>query len=474
MKKGTKLELKIEDYAFEGKGLSRIEQEGTDKKFVVFVQGAYPGDKVIAQIRKKKKSYAEARLIEILEPSDYRTDARCNYFGTCGGCKAQDMDYGVQVQYKEKQVRDIFERMGGLTGFEFLPIVPSEKIYFYRNKMEFSFADRRWITEEEVASGEEIPDRDFALGLHIPRIYDKVLDIKECFLQSEISNDILNFTRDFFKSREVKIYSTKTHEGYLRNLVIKSAHHTGELMVNLVTASEDTDLISQYGAELKKNFPQITTFINNINLRKAQVAVGDYENVIFGPGFIYDYIGKKKYRVSANSFFQTNTLQAEKLYDIAVGFGEFRPDDVVYDLYSGAGTIAIYLSEKVKEVYAVEAVEAAVADAKINMELNNVHNMQFIKADLNKSFYPIAEKHNFPKPDVIVADPPRSGMNPKTVADIIKLSPDRIVYVSCNPTTQIRDIKEFIENGYELLKVRPVDMFPHTYHIENVALLKRR
>ncbi len=474
MKKGTKLELKIEDYAFEGKGLSRIEQEGTDKKFVVFVQGAYPGDKVIAQIRKKKKSYAEARLIEILEPSDYRTDARCIYFGTCGGCKAQDMDYGVQVQYKEKQVRDIFERMGGLTGFEFLPIVPSEKIYFYRNKMEFSFADRRWITEEEVASGEEIPDRDFALGLHIPRIYDKVLDIKECFLQSEISNDILNFTRDFFKSREVKIYSTKTHEGYLRNLVIKSAHHTGELMVNLVTASEDTDLISQYGAELKKNFPQITTFINNINLRKAQVAVGDYENVIFGPGFIYDYIGKKKYRVSANSFFQTNTLQAEKLYDIAVEFGEFRQDDVVYDLYSGAGTIAIYLSEKVKEVYAVEAVEAAVADAKINMELNNVHNMQFIKADLNKSFYPIAEKHNFPKPDVIVADPPRSGMNPKTVADIIKLTPDRIVYVSCNPTTQIRDIKEFIENGYELLKVRPVDMFPHTYHIENVALLKRR
>ena len=471
MKKGTKLELKIEDYAFEGKGLSRIEQEGTDKKFVVFVQGAYPGDKVIAQIRKKKKSYAEARLIEILEPSDYRTDARCIYFGTCGGCKAQDMDYGVQVQYKEKQVRDIFERMGGLTGFEFLPIVPSEKIYFYRNKMEFSFADRRWITEEEVASGEEIPDRDFALGLHIPRIFDKVLDIKECFLQSEISNDILNFTRDFFKSREVKIYSTKTHEGYLRNLVIKSAHHTGELMVNLVTASEDTDLISQYGAELKKNFPQITTFINNINLRKAQVAVGDYENVIFGPGFIYDYIGKKKYRVSANSFFQTNTLQAEKLYDIAVEFGEFRQDDVVYDLYSGAGTIAIYLSEKVKEVYAVEAVEAAVADAKINMELNNVHNMQFIKADLNKSFYPIAEKHNFPKPDVIVADPPRSGMNPKTVADIIKLSPDRIVYVSCNPTTQIRDIKEFIENGYELLKVRPVDMFPHTYHIENVALL---
>ncbi len=474
MKKGTKLELQIEDYAFEGKGLARIEQEETDKKFVVFVQGAYPGDKVIAQIRKKKKSFAEAKLIEVLEPSEYRREARCGYFGTCGGCKAQDMDYIAQVDFKEKQVKDIFERMGGLTDFEFQPIVPSEKTFFYRNKMEFSFADRRWITNEEVASGKEIPDRDFALGLHIPRIYDKVLDIKECFLQSEISNGILNFTRDFFKTRGVKIYSTKTHEGYLRNLVIKSAHHTGELMVNLVTSSEDTDLIEEYGNELRKSFPEVTTFINNINLRKAQVAIGDYENVIFGPGFIYDYIGSRKYRISANSFFQTNTLQAEKLYDIAVEFAQFNADDIVYDLYSGAGTIAIFLSDKVKEVFAVEAVEAAVADAEINMKLNNVNNMEFIKADLNKSFFPIAEKNNFPKPSVVVADPPRSGMNPKTVEDIIRLNPERIVYVSCNPTTQVRDIKILIEHGYELSKVRPVDMFPHTFHIENVALLKKQ
>jgi 23S rRNA (uracil1939-C5)-methyltransferase len=473
MKKGTEIELQIEDYAFEGKGIARIDQEGSNKKFVVFVHGAYPGDKVKAQIRKKKKSYAEAKLLEVLEPSPYRTEAKCSYFGTCGGCKAQDMDYKAQAEFKEKQVRDIFERMGGLSNFEFLPVVPSEKIFFYRNKMEFSFAERRWITEAEVNSGEEIVDRDFALGLHIPRIYDKVLDIEECFLQSEISNKILNFTRDFFKRKNVPIYSTKTHEGYLRNLVIKSAHHTGELMVNLVTSSENNSLILEYSELLQKTFPEITTFINNINLRKAQVAVGDYENVIFGPGFIFDYIGDKKYRISANSFFQTNTLQAEHLYDTTVDFASFKPEDIVYDLYSGAGTIAIYIADKVKEVYAVEAVDAAVEDAKINMKLNNVENMEFIKADLNKSFFPIAKEKNFPMPDVVVADPPRSGMNPKTVEDIIKLAPGKIVYVSCNPTTQIRDIKVFIENGYKLVKVKPVDMFPHTYHIENVALLAK-
>ncbi len=471
MKKGTTIELKIEDYAFEGKGLARIKQNESEKKFVIFVQGAYPGDKVTAQIRKKKKSFAEAKLIEVLEPSEYRIEAKCKFFGTCGGCKAQDLDYRAQVKFKERQVRDIFERLGGLKDFEFLPIVASEKIYFYRNKMEFSFAEKRWITEAEVRSGEEIPDRDFALGLHIPRIYDKVLDINECFLQSEISNEILNFTRDFFKSKQIKIYSTKTHEGYLRNLVIKSAHHTGELMVNLVTASEDDDLINEYGKELRKKFSEITTFINNINLRKAQVAIGDYEKVVFGPGYIFDFIGEKKYRISANSFFQTNTLQAEKLYDIALDFAEFKKDDIVYDLYSGAGTIAIYLSEKVKSVYAVESVDAAVEDAKINMKLNGVNNMEFIKADLNKSFFPIAKENNFPMPSVVVADPPRSGMNPKTVTDIIELNPERIVYVSCNPTTQVRDIKMLIENGYKLIKVRPVDMFPHTYHIENVALL---
>ncbi len=242
-------------------------------------------------------------------------------------------------------------------------------------------------------------------------------------------------------------------------------------MVNLVTASEDHELMKEYSNQLKKEVPQITTIINNINLKKAAVATGDYEKVIYGDGFIYDYIGKYKFRISANSFFQTNTLQAENLYNTALGFAELKGDEIVYDLYSGAGTISIYLSDKSKEVYAFESVESAVNDAKENAVINNIANVRFITADLYKSFLPLVEEKKLAKPDKIIIDPPRSGMHKNTVDDVIKLNPERIVYVSCNPTTQVRDIKILIEAGYNLVKIRPVDMFPHTYHIENVALL---
>ena len=343
--------------------------------------------------------------------------------------------------------------------------------------MEFSFADTRWLTKDEIDSL-EIINRDFALGLHIPGAYDKVLDINECFLQSGLSNDILNFTRKFFKERNIPVYSTKTHTGYLRNLVIKQSQRSKELtggeaglMVNLVTASENNELMKEYSNQLIKAFPQISAFVNNINLKKAAIATGDYEKVYYGDGYIYDYIGKYKFRISANSFFQTNTIQAEKLYDTALEYAELNGDEIVYDLYSGAGTIAIFLSDKVKEVYGFESVESAVKDAEENAVINEIKNVRFITADLYKSFLPIVEGKNLPKPDKIIIDPPRSGMHKNTVDDVIRLSPDRIVYVSCNPTTQVRDIKMLIAGGYKLIKIRPVDMFPHTYHIENVALL---
>ncbi len=474
MKKGEKITLEITGYAFEGKGISKIEQDDSDKKFVVFVHGAYPGDTVEAQIRKKKKSYAEANTITVIKASPYRTEPKCKYFGTCGGCKAQDLQYETQAKYKEEQVKEIFERLGKFSDFDFLPIIPAEKTFRYRNKMEFSFSDKRWLTKDEIEKDGEIENRNFALGLHIPRIYDKVLDIDECYLHSETSDEILNFTREFFKSRNIPAYSTKTHSGYLRHLVIKTAHHTNDILVNLVTATEDEKTMREYSEQLRQAIPAITTLVNNVNQRKAQVAIGDFEKIYHGDGFIFDFIGTKKYRISANSFFQTNTLQAEKLYDVALEFADFNGDEIVYDLYSGAGTIAIYVADKVKEMYAVENVEAAVEDAKINMKLNDVNNMQFIRADLNKSFYPIATENNFPKPDVIIADPPRSGMNPKTIADIVKFSPEKIVYVSCNPATQARDIALLAEQGnYKLIKMRPVDMFPHTFHIENVALLTK-
>ncbi|MFB3056477.1 MAG: TRAM domain-containing protein, partial [Ignavibacteriaceae bacterium] len=322
MKKGDTLELTISRYASEGKGIARVNrskikpaQKTEDKNveeenYIVFVHGSYPGDKVTAQLRKIKNSYAEAKAIEIISPSNNRVEPRCKFFGTCGGCKQQDLNYETQLKYKEELVKETFEHIGGLTDFIFENIIPSENVFFYRNKMEFSFSDKRWLTKDEIGM-DEIIDKKFALGLHIPRIFDKVLDIDECFLQSELSNKILNFTRKFFKGKNATIYSTKTHKGYLRNLVIRQSQNTDDLMVNLVTSKEDDELMNEYTNELLKAVPQITTIINNVNLKKASVAIGDYEKVYCGTGFIHDKIGNYKFRISTNSFFQTNTRQAE-------------------------------------------------------------------------------------------------------------------------------------------------------------------
>lgn len=475
MKRGDVLELEIEGYAFEGKGIAKVTREssGEERKYVIFVEGSYPGDLVKAGLRRVRKSYAEAKVNEVLKPSSERTIAVCSYFGTCGGCKQQDLDYNQQLKYKSEQVKDLFERIGGLDEFEFQEIIPSEKKFFYRNKMEFSFAEKRWLTPEEISTSEEIKHQKFAVGLHIPRIFDKVLDIEECHLQSEESNRILNFTREFFKSRNISVYSTKTHAGYLRHLVIKQAGHGGDLMVNLVTSEDNQELFGNYAEKLGAEVPEITTIVNNISVKKSQVAIGDFEKVYKGSGVIFDRIGDYKFRISPNSFFQTNTLQAENLYNIALQFAEISKEDVVYDLYSGAGTISIFVSGFAKEVYAIETVEAAIQDAHKNLEINSISNVKFIQADLNKSFRYLVRERSIPKPDIIISDPPRSGMNPKTVRDIIELSPKKIVYISCNPATQARDVKLLTEAGYKLIKMRPVDMFPHTFHIENVTLLQK-
>ena len=480
VKKGEIVELEIEKYAFEGRGVAKVDKgsivpESIDEsknKYVVFVDGSYPGDVVKASLTKIKKSYAKASIEEIIKPSELRINARCKFFGTCGGCKQQDLDYTTQTKFKQQQIEEIFEKMSGFKDFIIEEIIPSEKVFFYRNKMEFSFAEKRWLTNEEIISGKEI-EKDFALGLHIPRIFDKVLDIDECFLQSEESNKILNFSRNFFKERNVSIYSTKTHEGFLRNLVVKQSRHSDDLMVNLVTSSENGELLQNYKEMLLSEIPQITTIVNNINLKKASVATGDYEKLLYGSGFIYDVIGKYKFRISANSFFQTNTLQAEKLYQTALNFAEMNGDEIVYDLYSGAGTISIFVSNYCKEVYAFESVESAISDAEENAKLNNINNVHFITSDLYKSFLPFVEEKKLSKPHLIILDPPRNGMHKNAVNDVINLEPKKIVYISCKPTTQVRDIKLFTEAGYKLIKIKPVDMFPHTYHIENVALLIR-
>ena len=479
LKKGDILELNIEKYAFEGKGISKINKnllipgskaEEEQNNYVVFVHGSYPGDKVKGRLIKIKKSYAEAITEEVITPSAYRVSPRCKYFGVCGGCKQQDLDYQKQLEFKQQQVEEIFNKMGGFKDFGIERIIPSEKIFYYRNKMEFSFSDKRWLTKVEIDSGKDF-NRDFALGLHVPNVYDKVLDIDECFLQSVLSNEILNFTRIFFKERKIPIYNTKTHSGFLRNLVIRQSNHTDDLMINLVTFYEDDKLIKEYSEALLKTFPQISTIVNNINLKKAAVAIGDYEKVYYGEGLIYDSIGKYRFRISANSFFQTNTLQAENLYKTALEFAGLNGNEIVYDLYSGAGTIAIYISGNSKKVYGFENVEPAVHDAEENVNINNIQNVRFLTADLYKSFLPIVNENELPLPDVILVDPPRSGMHKNTLDDVVKLNPEKIVYVSCNPATQVRDIKMLVEGGYKLQKIRPVDMFPHTFHIENVSLL---
>ena len=479
IKKGEIVELKISKYAFEGKGISKVCKEkllgladSGEENYVVFVENSYPGDVVRAGLRKIKNSYAEAFTVELIEPSDLRVAAKCKHFGTCGGCKQQDLNYDQQLNFKQLQVLEIFRNIAGLKDIKIENIITSEKIFGYRNKVEFSFSDLRWLTKDELQSNEKI-ERDFALGFHIPKIYDKVLDIEKCFLISDLGNDILSFVRDFFKSENVKPYSQKTHTGFLRNLVIRQSFHTNDLMVNLVTFDDNESLMRKFTEYLVNTFPQVTTIVNNISKKLSQVAIGDYEKILFGSGYIYDFIGNYKFRISSNSFFQTNTLQAEKLYKTAVDFAEFKKDEIVYDLYAGAGTITLFASEYVKEIYGFESNLSAVEDAEYNAKLNNVINTKFFEVNLYKSFLPLVERNKLPKPDTIIIDPPRSGMHTNTVDDVIRIAPKKIVYVSCNPATQARDVRMFLENGYELIKMRPVDMFPHTYHIENVVLMSK-
>jgi 23S rRNA (uracil1939-C5)-methyltransferase len=480
IKKGDIIELTISKYAFEGKGIAKISKskllgEKTDSEeenYVVFVQNAYPGDKVKARLLKIKSSYAEAVTVEIIEFSKYRVQPKCKFFGVCGGCKQQDLEYDLQLYYKQTQVEEVFRNIAGLMDIKSEKIIPSEMIFSYRNKMEFSFSDIRWLTKEELESDKKI-DRNFALGFHIPKIYDKVLDIDECFLQTSLANNIVNFTREYFKSKNVSAYSQKNHKGFLRNLVLRQSFHTNDFMVNIVTSEDEPQLIEDYSKSLLGKFPAITTVVNNINKKLSSVSTGDYEKIIYGFGFIYDYIGKYKFRISSNSFFQTNTSQAEKLYQTAVDFAEFEGNEICYDLYSGAGTITIFVSDFTKEVYAFESVSSAVEDAEFNASLNDVNNVKIFLADLYKSFLPIVRTNKIPKPDIIIIDPPRSGMHKNTVNDVAELSPQKIIYVSCNPATQARDVKFLMEAGYKFIRMRPVDMFPHTYHIENVVLLKK-
>ncbi len=459
LRKGQELELVVEGTAHGGAGVARSD------RFVVFVRGGVPGDRVLARVYRKKRGYAEAGILEVLEPSGDRVEPRCPYSGHCGGCQWQHVAYERQLDYKRSHVRDAVERIGGLRGVVVHPTKPSSELWGYRNKMEFSFSDRRWLLPEELA-GEDV-ERGFALGLHVPGTFSKVIDVEGCLLQGQYGNDILRAVKRAALESGLPPYGLKSHVGFWRFLTLRRSIARDEWLVNLVTSESRMDVVQPVAAELCSDLSRIRTVVNGINSRRASVALGESEKVLAGDGFLEDMIGSFSFRVSAESFFQTNTRGAETLYDTVVGYAGLTGAERVVDLYSGTGTIAIYLSGESAEVIGLEMVESAVADAAANCRRNGVENCRFVQGDVRHTLGAVE------RADVLVMDPPRAGMHKDVVSGVASLGCRRIVYVSCNPATLARDLGE-LARDYRVAEIQPVDMFPHTYHVETVALLERK
>lgn len=459
--KGQFVELTVENVAFGGNGVAR--KDG----FVFFVKGGLPGDKVTARIFKKKKSYAETAIWEILEPSPDRIPAPCPYFGRCGGCKWQHALYSRQLAYKKSHVAEALAHIASLPMAIVRETIPSESEYGYRNKMEFSFSTRPWLPPEEFAKGSK--DEGFALGLHVPGTFDKVLDIEACLLQPEAGNRILRTLKRYAATSGLPAYGIRSHQGFWRFLAVRHSSFLDEWMVNIITSVENRETMEALSKELLEECTGIGTIVNNISQRKASIAVGEREVVLQGNGAITDRLGEFRFMISANSFFQTNSRTAVKLYEKVAEYAELKGNERVLDLYSGTGTIPIFLSSRTgAEVLGMEINPTAVRDAEKNCRLNEISNCRFVIGDIRETL----ATSRF-KPDVLVIDPPRDGMHKDALAAVLKLAAERIVYVSCNPSTLARDLKIMSEE-YEILEVQPVDMFPHTYHVEAVVKLVRR
>ncbi len=463
LKKGEEITLQIEGAAFKGKGIGKVDG------MAVFVTGTMPGDQVRARIIKRKKNFREAKLLEILEPSSDRIEPFCSHANVCGGCSWQHVPYQKQLEYKTQQVTDHIRRIGGLET-PVHPALKSDNELHYRNKMEYSVSDRRWLTEEEIRSDDFVDDSGFFAGLHAPGRFDKILNLNECHLQQKESFEILDFVRAYCITEGIAPYNTFQKTGFLRHVMIRNSYHTEDFMVNLVTFEDNPEVIGALSESLLKEFPIITTIVNNINDTPSPTSVGRIERVIHGPGFIRDKIGDFQFKIHPNAFFQTNTAQAEKLYAVALDFADLQEGDVVYDLYCGVGTLSLYMSQKASKVLGIELVEVAVENAHYNAKENEVNNVSFIKGDMKDVFTEEMVKE-FGAPDVLITDPPRAGMHPDVVARLCELKVPRIVYVSCDSSTMARDLN-ILSEVYDVLEVQPVDMFPQTYHVEAVAKLR--
>ncbi len=470
-KKNLPLLEKVEilDAGAEGKAIARVD------KMVIFIPYVVPGDVVDVQLTRKKNSYAEGWAVKFHEYSDKRTEPRCEHFGFCGGCKWQNMKYNQQLVYKQKQVSDNFIRIGKLEFDEISPILASEKEYYYRNKLEYTFANRKWFQEYDPEKKDELNPN--GLGFHLPGKFDRILDIEHCYLQPDPSNEIRLAVRAFALKEKLDFYDVRKKEGFLRNLIIRNTG-AGDWMLIMVFNNEDDERIEKMMNFIRDKFPQVKSLMYIINPKRND-DLSDLEVRLFsGDPFITEEMKAFRegdpplqFRIGPLSFFQTNTRQAERLYRIAADFAGFTGNEVVYDLYTGTGTIASYIARSVAKVVGIEYVASAIEDAKENAKLNGLENTSFFAGDiikiLNEDF--ILENG---KPDIIITDPPRSGMHEKVIEQILSIAPEKVVYISCNPATQARDLA-MMKEAYEIRKIQPVDMFPHTQHVENVVLLEK-
>ena len=459
IKKGQRLDLHISNLAFGGKGLAKPDG------FAVFVDQAIPGDVVKVQVIRKKKNYAEAKVIEYLDFSKDRINPPCPYSGYCGGCKWQFLDYQKQLIYKRQHIVDALVHIGLIESPQVHETIPSKKIFGYRNKMEFSCSDRRWALPHEMQQANL--DRSFALGLHVPGTFSKVIDVDACLLQPETGNRILSDVRDFIRSSTLAPYGLKSHTGFWRFVVLRNSSYYGQWMVNLVSAYQESEVIKRLAGQLVGQFPEIVSVVNNITDRKSGVAIGEYEYLVAGDPQFRERIGRFEFIISPNSFFQTNSLGAAALYEVAKRYAELGGNETILDLYSGTGTIAIFLAQSTRQIIGIELAQSAIADAERNCRLNGIDNCRFVQGDMRDALPLLTEK-----PQIVLIDPPRAGMHKDVTQQILEIKPDRIVYVSCNPASLARDVALLSEN-YQVVEVQPVDMFPHTYHIEAVAKLER-
>lgn len=457
-------QLPITDFANEGKCIAHHQGK------VVFVRGAVPGELVKARITKNKKDWMEAEVAEVLQPSAQRQQPFCQHFGKCGGCQWQHMLYETQLSYKEKAVMDTLERMGKVVIGNKEPIVGASENRYYRNKLEFTFSDREWLLPEDFSAAKSQPPRP-ALGFHLPGAFDRVFDVKSCDLQPELSNRIRLAVKQFTIENGYDYFYLRNQSGLMRNLMIRMTS-TGEVMVLVVFARPEQMMINELMHFLHLQFPEITSLQYVINQKKNDT-IYDLPVITFkGADAIYERIDDLQFRISAKSFFQTNTRQAAKLYACVKEYAALQGDEQVFDLYTGTGSIALYLARSCRKVTGIEQVEQAIEDAKANAILNNISNAAFHVADIAKipgqPFYVQGGV-----PDVVITDPPRAGMHADVIDELLKIAPERMVYVSCNVTTQARDLS-LLNAGYYIECVRPFDLFPHTKHVENVALLKKR